>query len=90
MKRKMMVPSLKCALAFMFCCLCIFVYSQQASVLGGNAVQAEKDHCCKHCGSVESCEEGGFFEWGYEHCDIDWDVKPPSCEVSGNYCNCDS
>lgn len=89
MKRKKMESSLKCALAFMFCCLCIFVYSQQASVLGGNAVQTEEDHCCKNCESVESCKEGADnVQWGYEDCEIDLN-EHPSCQVEGHYCSCD-
>ena len=41
MKRNTMTQSLKRALAFALFCLCIFVYSQQTSVLGSTAVAEE-------------------------------------------------
>ena len=84
-----MTQSLKRALAFALCCLCIFVYSQQASVLGSAAVQAEEHECCRSCGSEEECEEGlDWLQWAYEHCTINLRTPPP-CEVSGDYCECD-
>ncbi len=92
MKRIGMTASLKQALAFAFCCLCIFVYSQQASVLGGNAVQAEETECCKNCGSEDNCESG--VDWvgmAWEGCYLvrDCDDEIVDCIVYGDYCNCD-
>jgi hypothetical protein len=89
MKRNTMTQSLKRALAFALFCLCIFVYSQQASVLGSAAVQGDEHKCCRSCGSVEACKEGlDWLQWGYEHCEINLHT-PPLCEVSRNYCECD-
>ena len=90
MKRNKMTQSLKRALAFALCCLCIFVYSQQASVLGSAAVQGEEEKCCKGCGWEEACNEGDErFQWGWQDCEIDWySGKWPPCEVKGKYCKC--
>ena len=87
MKRNKMTQSLKRALAFALCCLCIFVYSQQASVLGSDAVQGDEHKCCKSCGSEEACNEGlDWLQWGWELCDINWSQSPP-CVVDGDYCD---
>ena len=88
MKRNKMTQSLKRALAFALCCLCIFVYSQQASVLGSDAVQGEEHKCCHSCGSVEACNEGlDWLQWAWEYCEINLQT-PPLCEVGGDYCEC--
>ena len=91
MKRNTMTQSLKRALAFALCCLCIFVYSQQASVLGSAAVQGEEHKCCRSCGSEEECENGSDdIDKGWEGCELDYFTMPPwiACEVSGDYCKC--
>lgn len=88
MKRNKMTQSLKRALAFALCCLCIFVYSQQASVLGSAAVQGEEEKCCRSCGSVEACNEGlDYLQSGYENCRIDMTWSPP-CRPIGEHCEC--
>ena len=89
MKRKKMTQSLKRALAFALCCLCIFVYSQQASVLGSDAVQGEEHKCCLSCGSEEECDNGNEnLQSGWEHCELFEPPRWPLCEVSGDYCEC--
>ena len=89
MKRITMTQSLKRALSFALFCLCIFVYSQQASVLGSDAVQGEEEKCCKNCGTVEACNEGdGRFPTGWQDCEIDWYGMWPPCEVRGDSCKC--
>ena len=92
MKRKKMTQSLKRALAFALCCLCIFVYSQQASVLGSTAVaQEEEEKCCKHCGSLHGCLGGSVHnQTGWSHCKLieDEDGNIVGCEVEGKFCNC--
>jgi hypothetical protein len=90
MKRKKMTSSLKRALAFALFCLCIFVYSQQTSVLGSTAV-AEEEQCCKHCGSEAGCLGGS--EWlqsAWEDCEMDYDddYNIIGCEVQGEHCDC--
>ena len=89
MKRNKMTKSLKRALAFALCCLCIFVYSQQASVLGSTAVQGEEEKCCKSCASEETCNEGDDrYQWGWQDCRMLWYEQWPPCEVEGKYCKC--
>ena len=89
MKRTLFPTSLKCALAFAFCSLCIFLYSLQGPLVGGDALQAAEDDCCYNCGSIEACKYGtdDFFE-GYRVCKINWEESPP-CEVQGDLCDCD-
>ena len=91
MKRNTMTQSLKRALAFALFCLCIFVYSQQTSVLGSTAVAEEEHPCCKHCGSEAGCLSGS--EWlqsGWDDCDMEYDNNYSiiGCEVTGEYCYC--
>ena len=91
MKRNTMTQSLKRALAFALFCLCIFVYSQQTSVLGSTAVAEEEEQCCKHCGWEAGCISGT--EWlqsAWSHCEMkyDDDYRIKGCEVDGKYCNC--
>ena len=90
MKQNKMTQSLKRAFAFALCCLCIFVYSQQASVLGSAAVQGEEHECCRSCGSEEECENGSDnIQKGWEECELDWSQPPPLvCAVYGDYCDC--
>ena len=85
MKRNKMTQSQKRALAFALCCLCIFVYSQQASVLGS---AAEEDECCKSYGSVDEFNNGSEnLQSAWEHCHMNWSQWPP-CKVEGDYCDC--
>ena len=93
MKRNTMTQSLKRALAFALCCLCIFVYSQQTSVLGSTAVaQEEEERCCKHCGSEMGCLSGSETnQSGWSRCRMKYDRDDYSiigCEVKGKFCNC--
>ena len=89
MKRKLIPTSLKCAIAFAFCSLCIFLYIQQGTLVGGDAHQAGEDDCCYNCGSVEACEDGtDDFLSGFKKCWIDLD-EHPSCKVEGDLCDCD-
>jgi len=89
MKRKLIPTSLKCAIAFAFCSLCIFLYNQQGPLSGGDARQAGEDDCCYNCGSVEACENGtDDLMSGFEGCDIDPD-EWPTYQVLGDYCDCD-
>ena len=87
MKRKLIPTSLKCA--FAFCSLCIFLYSQQGPLVGGDAHQAGEDDCCYNCGSVEACEDGtDDFMRGNKDCYIDWRKSLP-CVVISELCDCD-
>lgn len=88
MKRNKMTQSQKRTLAFVLCCLCIFVYSQQASVLGS---AAEEDECCKHCGTVTGCLSGSVHnQSGWSGCDLieDKNYRIVGCEVEGKFCDC--
>ena len=91
MKPVKMTASLKRAIAFAFCCLCIFLYSQQASVSGSNAVQGDETHCCHNCGSVHGCEYGTMWlDQGYPKCFLDrnWFGRVTGCTVEGEQCEC--
>ncbi len=98
MKQKGRTANLKQrVLAFAFCCLCVFVYSEQTSVLGSDTVQVvAPDKCCKNCGSVGYCLLGtdyfnADYSMGFEDCDL---ILHPDtgdvigCEVSGEFCGC--
>jgi len=87
-----LTKSLKQALAFALCCLCIFLFSQQAFVSGDHEARVtdERD-CCRNCGSVQACESGTmWFNMGYPECYIDrnWLKKVKGCRVDGNRCEC--
>ena len=89
MKRTLFPTSLKCALAFAFCSLCIFLYSLQGPLVGGSTLQAKDDHCCFSCGSVEDCLSGMDNVWeAWETCYIVLSTKQ-KCKVGGQYCDCD-
>ena len=91
MNRKRTTSSLKQAIAFAFCCFCIFLYVQHASGSGSNDTQGTETHCCHNCGTVHSCEVGDMWlDLGFPRCNIDrtWLGVIKGCAVKGDQCEC--
>lgn len=79
MKRNTRSKSLKHAIAFLFCCFGLLVYTG-ASVSSMPAT-------CKNCGTQDGCSGNDPMMTGWEFCDINWGSQPP-CSVWGSYGSC--
>ena len=91
MNRNRKTSSLKRAIAFALCSLCIFLYGQSASGSGSNDAQKTETHCCHNCGSVYSCEVGiMWLSDGFPKCELieNYFGKVTGCKVSGEHCEC--
>lgn len=91
MNRKRTTSSLKQAIAFAFCCFCIFLYVQHASGSESNDTQRTETHCCHNCGTANGCEVGDtWLDLGFPRCELERDESGQilGCHVGGEQCEC--